>query len=115
MFKAKVSTDGKLSFGKGAGFSVFYGNVDTGKLTEGVINETLNQTGAHDWGGKVAEWANDKAVEGAASVMAGDRLDQAMGASPVFSVVSQQEVKQITDFAKTVGQFSDMAAKFRKK
>ena len=99
MFKAKVSTDGKLSFGKGAGFSVFYGNVDTGKLTEGVINETLNQTGAHDWAGNLVQGANDLGVEAAANV--------AYGAGVVKD--------SVVNFAKDVAKFSNMAADFRKK
>lgn len=99
MFKAKVSTDGKLSFGKGAGFSVFYGTVDTGKLTEGVINETLNQTGAHDWAGNLVQGANDLGVEGAGYA--------AYGAGVVKD--------EIVNFAKDVKDFSDLAANFRKK
>ena len=99
MFKAKVSTDGKLSFGKGAGFSVFYGTVDTGKLTEGVINETLNQTGAHDWAGNLVQGANDLGVEAAANV--------AYGAGVVKD--------SVVNFAKDVAKFSNMAADFRKK
>ena len=99
MFKAKVSTDGKLSFGKGAGFSVFYGTVDTGKLTEGVINETLNQTGAHDWAGNLVQGANDLGVEAAANV--------AYGAGVVND--------SIVNFAKDVKDFSNLAASFGKK
>ena len=99
MFKAKVSTDGKLSFGKGAGFSVFYGTVDTGKLTEGVINETLNQTGAHDWAGNLVQGANDLGVEAAANV--------AYGAGVVND--------SIVNFAKDVKDFSNLAANFGKK
>ena len=99
MFKAKVSTDGKLSFGKGAGFSVFYGTIDTGKLTEGVINETLNQTGAHDWAGNLVQGANDMAVEGAGYA--------AYGAGVVKD--------EIVNFAKDVKDFSNLAANFGKK
>ena len=106
MFKAKVSTDGKLSFGKGAGFSVFYGTVDTGKLTEGVINETLNQTGAHDWAGNLMVGANNMAVDAAANV--------AYGAG-VVTDAAKQATDDIVNFAKDVKNFSNLAASFRKK
>ncbi|MBR3114681.1 MAG: hypothetical protein IKH47_02740, partial [Bacteroidaceae bacterium] len=97
----KVKVDGQnFSVGKGQGFSIFYsGAIDTGKLTEGVINETLNQTGAHDWAGNLVQGANDLGVEAAANV--------AYGAGVVND--------SIVNFAKDVKDFSNLAAKFGKK
>jgi hypothetical protein len=97
----KVKVDGqKISIGRGQGFSLFYsGAVDTGKLTEGIINETLNQTGAHDWAGNLAQGVNDLGVEAAANV--------AYGAGVVND--------SIVNFAKDVKDFSNLAANFGKK
>ena len=97
----KVKVDGQnFSVGKGQGFSIFYsGAIDTGKLTEGVINETLNQTGAHDWAGNLVQGANDLGVEAAANV--------AYGAGVVND--------SIVNFAKDVKDFSNLAANFGKK
>ena len=97
----KVKVDGQnFSVGKGQGFSIFYsGAIDTGKLTEGVINETLNQTGAHDWAGNLVQGANDLGVEAAANV--------AYGAGVVND--------SIVNFAKDVKDFSNLAASFGKK
>ncbi|MBR1917156.1 MAG: hypothetical protein IJ832_04875, partial [Bacteroidaceae bacterium] len=96
-----VKVDGQnFSVGKGQGFSIFYsGAIDTGKLTEGVINETLNQTGAHDWAGNLVQGANDLGVEAAANV--------AYGAGVVND--------SIVNFAKDVKDFSNLAANFGKK
>ena len=56
VIKIKVDDAGKVSWGgKGQGFSIFYsGKIDTGKLAEGVVNETLNQSGVYDPAGTLA-------------------------------------------------------------
>ena len=97
----KVKVDGdSFSIGKGQGFSIFYsGKVNTGAFTEGVIGEVYSNTVGNDWGGRVANWANDKMVGGAANVMYG------------AGVVKDN----IVNFAKDVKDFSNLAAAFRKK
>ena len=97
----KVKVDGQnFSVGKGQGFSLFYsGAVDTGKMTEGIINETLNQTGAHNWAGNLVQGANDLGVDAAANVAYGAGVAK----------------DSIVNFAKDVAKFSNMAADFRKR
>ena len=97
----KVKVDGQnISVGKGQGFSLFYsGAVDTGKMTEGIVNETLNQAGAYNWAGNLMVGANNMAVDAAANV--------AYGAGVVKD--------SIVNFAKDVKVFSNLAADFRKK
>ena len=70
VFKVKVSDAGKVSWGgKGQGFSIFYsGKIDTGKLAEGVVNETLVQTGAYDPAGELASGLGNDVVNFAQDV-----------------------------------------------
>ena len=102
----KVKVDGdSFSIGKGQGFSIFYsGKVNTGAFTEGVIGEVYSNTVGNDWGGRVANWANDKMVGGAANVM--------YGASKAADMVDVDKLQSITD---RITKFSDTAAAFRKK
>ena len=117
MYKVKVSPTGNLSFGKGDGFSVFYsGAIDTAKLTEGVIGETLSNVDAYDWGGRIVQGANDLGVAGAANVMYGaGKLADALG-PPEFATVAapQEQFNNVKEFASKVKDFSDLAASFRK-
>ena len=65
----KVKVDGQnFSVGKGQGFSIFYGTVDTGKMTEGVIGEVYSNTVGNDWGGRLGNWAKDEVVNFAKDV-----------------------------------------------
>ena len=70
VFKVKVDDAGKVSWGgKGQGFSIFYsGKIDTGKLAEGVVNETLNQSGVYDPAGKLASGLGNDVVNFAKDV-----------------------------------------------
>ena len=97
----KVNNSGKVSWGGiSQGFSKFYsGNINTGKLTEGIINETMNQTGAHNWAGHLAKAENDLRVEAAAYTMYGAGVAK----------------DSVVNFAKEVKEFSNKAADFRKK
>ena len=101
VYKIKVNDAGKVSWGgKGQGFSIFYsGKVDTGKLTEGIINETMNQTGAHNWAGNLVKGANDLAVDTAANVAYGAGVAK----------------DSVVNFVKEVTNFSNKAADFRKR
>ena len=104
----KVSEEGKVSWGGfSEGFSIFHsGAIDTGKLTEGVINETFNQAGAYNWAGNLTVGANNMAVDAAANV--------AYGAG-VVTDAAKQATDDIVNFAKDVKNFSNLAASFRKK
>ena len=70
VFKVKVDDAGKVSWGgKGQGFSIFYsGKIDTGKLAEGVVNETLNQSGVYDPAGTLASGLGNDVVNFAKDV-----------------------------------------------
>ena len=87
------------SVAPGEGFSIFHtGAVNTRSLTENLVNEGLSQTGVSDYvGGKgsdLMEWANDKAVAGAANVMYG--------------------ADKTIEYFKNIASFSDAAAAFKK-
>lgn len=95
--------DFKWGVSKGAGFSKFYsGTVDFGKVTEGVINEGMNQTGMHDWAGRMATGVTGKVSEIAGEV-AYDVSDSAHDVARIAG-----------EFAQKVTQFSDMAANYKK-
>ena len=95
--------DFKWGVSKGAGFSKFYsGTVDFGKVTEGVINEGMNQTGMHDWAGRMATGVTGKVSEIAGEV-AYDVSDSAHDVARIAG-----------EFAQKVTQLSDMAANYRK-
>ena len=70
VYKIKVDDAGKVSWGgKGQGFSIFYsGKIDTGKLAEGVVNETLNQSGVYDPAGTLASGLGNDVVNFAKDV-----------------------------------------------
>ncbi len=92
-FNVNVGNSG-VSIAKGVGAGLFSGQLNTGALTEGIIGETVSNTLGYDWGGDVAEWANDKAVAGAANVMYG--------------------ADKTVEFFKNIGKFSDAAAAYKK-
>lgn len=87
---------------KGAGFKYFSGKVDTGGLTEELINDVFSFSGATDkvgeLGGNVANWVNDTAagIEGTVAYGAG-----AAG-------------KALVDFGGKIAQIDTLATNYRK-
>ena len=99
-------TDDAINLARGTTTAFSTGEIDTGALIEGGINEFLGQNDAYDWGGDLAEWGNDKIiVGGTANVM--------YGAGKMVDAATETK-NQIAEFARSIKDFSNAAEKFRK-
>ena len=99
-------TDDAINIARGTTTAFSTGEIDTGALIEGGINEILGQNNAYDWGGDLAEWGNDKIiVGGTANVM--------YGAGKMVDAATETK-NQIAEFARSIKDFSNAAEKFRK-
>lgn len=99
-------TDDAINLARGTTKAFSTGEIDTGALIEGGINEFLGQNNAYDWGGDLAEWGNDKIiVGGTANVM--------YGAGKMVDAATETK-NQIAEFAHSIKDFSNTAEKFRK-
>ena len=99
-------TDDAINIARGTTTAFSTGEIDTGALIEGGINEILGQNEAYNWGGDLAEWGNDKIiVGGTANVM--------YGAGKMVDAATETK-NQIAEFARSIKDFSNAAEKFRK-